>query len=51
MKDKIQKLLDQIKRDFPDGCSGVICGECCCNGAECNTVEWYLCGILHDALI
>jgi hypothetical protein len=28
MKDKIQRLLDQIKRDFPDGCDGLECKDC-----------------------
>lgn len=28
MKEKIQKLLDQIKRDFPDGCTGLECSDC-----------------------
>lgn len=28
MKDKIQALLDQIKRDFPDGCDERDCSTC-----------------------
>ena len=28
MKDKIQRLLDQIKRDFPDGCGERDCSTC-----------------------
>ena len=28
MKDQIQKLLDQIKRDFPNGCDSMDCKDC-----------------------
>ena len=42
MKDKIEKLLEQIKRDFPDGCAGLDCKDCPLGG-HIDDVENGLC--------
>lgn len=43
MSDKIQKLLDQIRRDFPNGCEGQDCNHCPLYSEEPNTLIRKLC--------
>lgn len=50
MRDKIVCLVETTEKDFPNGCFGVACSNCPLDGAECNTLEWYLCGALHDGM-
>ena len=47
MRDKIEKLLEQIKRDFPDGCAELDCvfDDCPLNTNE-NTLKHELCKLL-----
>lgn len=43
MNNKIQKLLDQIKEDFPNGCEGMDCDKCPCFTEERDTLERKVC--------
>ena len=48
MKEKIKALLDQIKRNFPNGCKDVYCDDCPLNDADHATVEMRLCDLLSS---
>lgn len=48
MSEKIQKLLDQINRDFPDGCTGIDCDDCPLNLSASGDVGTDLCDLLES---
>lgn len=39
MKEKIQALCEQVKRDFPNGCRGISCGDCPLDVAHPSDME------------
>jgi len=49
MKDRIQALLDQIHRDFPDGCRGMNCTTCPLRTTK-DGVKHYLCQTLTEKM-
>jgi len=47
MNDKIEKLLEQIKKDFPVGCDGILCENCPLdNHSDDGTPESAVCEML-----
>jgi len=47
MRDKIQKLLDQIRRDFPNGCEDLDCSDCPLELHEPATLDEKVCTMLE----
>jgi len=46
-EEKIAALVEHIKKEFPDGCSGVLCSDCPVNKKEYDTVEYSVCELLE----